>query len=186
MCYFVYMCGNGDMFVLMCSGENDGQKYFVMMCGYWFYVLNMCSVVCINGMQWLQGEVVISDIMCMYWVDSYCVMVVFGMMLIVGKLVIEFDLIVIDFDNVYLMIKLWVMFDIDVLLCVQFFFVSGLLFCSVDFFVLVDLNGCKVICKIMYCNEVEKQCVSVVDIFDGQLCKILLGWFNFDMFVDGQ
>lgn len=69
--YLVYTRGNGDTLALTRSGENDGQKYLATTRGHWFYVPNTRSAVRINGMQRLQGEVVISDITRTHWADSY-------------------------------------------------------------------------------------------------------------------
>jgi len=184
--YLVYTRGNGDTLALTRSGENDGQKYLATTRGHWFYVPNTRSAVRINGMQRLQGEVVISDITRTHWADSYRATAVPGTTPIAGKPATELDLSATDPDNVYPTIKLWVTPDADVPVRAQFFLASGLLFRSADFSAPVDANGRKVIRKITYRNEVEKQRASVVDILDGQPRKIPSGWFNPDTLADGQ
>ncbi|RQV68594.1 outer membrane lipoprotein-sorting protein [Burkholderia cenocepacia] len=184
--YLVYTRGNGDTLALTRSGENDGQKYLATTRGHWFYVPNTRSAVRINGMQRLQGEVVISDITRTHWADSYRATAVPGTTPIAGKPATELDLSATDPDNVYPTIKLWVTPDADVPVRAQFFLASGLLFRSADFSAPVDVNGRKVIRKITYRNEVEKQRASVVDILDGQPRKIPSGWFNPDTLADGQ
>ncbi|RQU92037.1 outer membrane lipoprotein-sorting protein [Burkholderia cenocepacia] len=184
--YLVYTRGNGDTLALTRSGENDGQKYLATTRGHWFYVPNTRSAVRINGMQRLQGEVVISDITRTHWADSYRATAVPGTTPIAGKPATELDLSATDPDNVYPAIKLWVTPDADVPVRAQFFLASGLLFRSADFSAPVDANGRKVIRKITYRNEVEKQRASVVDILDGQPRKIPSGWFNPDTLADGQ
>ncbi|CAG2364411.1 MULTISPECIES: outer membrane lipoprotein-sorting protein [Burkholderia] len=184
--YLVYTRGNGDTLALTRSGENDGQKYLATTRGHWFYVPNTRSAVRINGMQRLQGEVVISDITRTHWADSYRATAVPGTTPIAGKPATELDLSATDPDNVYPTIKLWVTPDTDVPVRAQFFLASGLLFRSADFSAPVDANGRKVIRKITYRNEVEKQRASVVDILDGQPRKIPSGWFNPDTLADGQ
>ncbi|WP_175976025.1 outer membrane lipoprotein-sorting protein [Burkholderia sp. BCC1047] len=184
--YLVYTRGNGDTLALTRSGENDGQKYLATTRGHWFYVPNTRSAVRINGMQRLQGEVVISDITRTHWADSYRATAVPGTTPIAGKPATELDLSAADPDNVYPTIKLWVTPDTDVPVRAQFFLASGLLFRSADFSAPVDANGRKVIRKITYRNEVEKQRASVVDILDGQPRKIPSGWFNPDTLADGQ
>ncbi|MBP0604862.1 outer membrane lipoprotein-sorting protein [Burkholderia cenocepacia] len=184
--YLVYTRGNGDTLALTRSGENDGQKYLATTRGHWFYVPNTRSAVRINGMQRLQGEVVISDITRTHWADSYRATAVPGTTPIAGKPATELDLSATDPDNVYPTIKLWVTPDTDVPVRAQFFLASGLLFRSADFSAPVDANGRKVIRKITYRNEVEKQRASVVDILDGQPRTIPSGWFNPDTLADGQ
>ena len=184
--YLVYTRGNGDTLALTRSGENDGQKYLATTRGHWFYVPNTRSAVRINGMQRLQGEVVISDITRTHWADSYRATAAPGTTPIAGKPATELDLTATDPDNVYPTIKLWVTPDTDVPVRAQFFLASGLLFRSADFSAPVDANGRKVIRKITYRNEVEKQRASVVDILDGQPRKIPSGWFNPDTLADGQ
>lgn len=184
--YLVYTRGNGDTLALTRSGENDGQKYLATTRGHWFYVPNTRSAVRINGMQRLQGEVVISDITRTHWADSYRATAAPGTTAIAGKPATELDLTATDPDNVYPTIKLWVTPDSDVPVRAQFFLASGLLFRSADFSTPVDANGRKVIRKITYRNEIEKQRASVVDILDGQPRKIPSGWFNPDTLADGQ
>jgi len=184
--YLVYTRGNGDTLALTRSGENDGQKYLATTRGHWFYVPNTRSAVRINGMQRLQGEVVISDITRTHWADSYRASAAPGTTTIAGKPATELDLSATDPDNVYPTIKLWVAPDTDVPVRAQFFLASGLLFRSADFSAPVDANGRKVIRKITYRNEIEKQCASVVDILDGGPHRIPSGWFNPDTLADGQ
>ncbi|KVE25781.1 hypothetical protein WS67_17970 [Burkholderia singularis] len=184
--YLVYTRGNGDTLALTKSGENSGQKYLATTLGHWFYVPNTRSAVRINGMQRLQGEVVISDITRTHWADSYRATAAPGTTTIGGKSATELDLSATDPDNVYPTIKLWIAADSDAPVRAQFFLASGLLFRSADFSAPVAVNGRQVIRQITYRNEVEKQRASVVDILDGEPHRIPSGWFNPDTLADGH
>ncbi|WP_244125354.1 outer membrane lipoprotein-sorting protein [Burkholderia gladioli] len=183
--YLVYTRANGDTLALTRSGENDGQKYLATTRGHWFYVPNTRSAVRINGMQRLQGEVVISDITRTHWADSYRA-TTGAATTIDGRAATELDLAATDPDNVYPSIKLWVATGTDVPIRAQFFLASGLLFRSADFATPVEVDGRKVIRQITYRNEVEKQRASVVDILDGKPHRIPSGWFNPDTLADAQ
>jgi hypothetical protein len=185
--YLVYTRGDGDTLALTKSGENAGQKYLATTRGHWFYVPNTRSAVRINGMQRLQGEVVISDITRTHWADSYRASIAPTPGPVTnGHATIELDLTATDQDNVYPKIKLWVASDTQAPVRAQFFLASGLLFRSADFSAPVAVNGRPVVKRITYHNEVEKQRASVVEIGDGQPHKIPSGWFNPDTLADGN
>ncbi|MFM0738660.1 outer membrane lipoprotein-sorting protein [Paraburkholderia xenovorans] len=185
--YLVYTRGDGDTLALTKSGENEGQKYLATTRGHWFYVPNTRSAVRINGMQRLQGEVVISDITRTHWADSYRATIAPTPGPVAnGHATTELDLTATDQDNVYPKIKLWVTSDTQAPVRAQFFLASGLLFRSAEFSAPVAVNGRPVIKRITYHNEVEKQRASVVEIVDGQPHKIPSGWFNPDTLADGN
>jgi Outer membrane lipoprotein-sorting protein len=185
--YVVYTRADGDTLALTHSGENEGQKYLATTRGHWFYVPNTHSAVRINGMQRLQGEVVISDITRTHWADSYQAVAVPGTTKDAsGQPLTELDLTATDSDNVYPKIKLWVAGDSDVPVRAQFFLASGLLFRTADFSAPVAVNGRQLIKRITYRNEIEKKRASVIDIVDGHAQKIPSGWFNPDTLANGN
>ncbi|WP_390174013.1 outer membrane lipoprotein-sorting protein [Robbsia andropogonis] len=182
--YVVYTRANGDTLALTQNGENQGQKYLATTRGHWFYVPNTHSAVRINGMQRLQGEVVISDITRTHWATSYRAVAVPGTTTVADQSATELDLNATDPDNVYPKIKLWVVSGSAVPLRAQFFLASGLLFRSADFSTPVVVNGRQVIRKITYHNEIEKQRSSVINILGSQAQSIPAGRFNPDTLAD--
>jgi len=185
--YVVYTRADGDTLALTRSGENQGQKYLATTRGHWFYVPNTHSAVRINGMQRLQGEVVISDITRTHWANSYQAVAAPGVTNDAnGQTLTELDLTATDSDNVYPKIKLWVTGATDVPVRAQFFLASGLLFRTAEFGAPVTLNGRQLIKRITYHNEIEKKRASAIEIVDGQPHKIPSGWFNPDTLADGN
>jgi hypothetical protein len=179
--YLVYARTNGDTLAVTQTGENQGQKYLATDQGHWFYVPNTRRAIRINGMQRLQGEVVISDITRTHWAKSYtATQPDNATSQIDGKDVTELDLTAIDPDSVYPKVKLWVTANADVPVRAQFFLASGLLFRTADFGSLVDINGRKLIDTITYRNEIEKKRASVVQISNGEVRKVPVSWFNPD------
>ncbi|MEX3959732.1 outer membrane lipoprotein-sorting protein [Trinickia sp. EG282A] len=179
--YLVYARTNGDTLAITQTGENQGQKYLATDEGHWFYVPNTRRAVRINGLQRLQGEVVISDITRTHWAKTYSATVAGNAAAqIDGRDVMELDLAATDPDSVYPKVKLWVTSNGDVPVRAQFFLASGLLFRTADFGPLVDINGRKLIDKITYRNEIEKKRASVVQLSNGEARKLPVSWFNPD------